>query len=112
MARLEGRIADWSDHFPVWFQATWRIEKGATHRRIPKTLLQSGKMKETVGTLYKVSLRIAAEQLDTIIENENTQQSEEGIQAAFDKDHAPIKEPWEKQVYKRRRRSGPMSTPN
>lgn len=47
MTRLEGRIAERSDHFPVWFQAYWLIDRGGTTRCIPKTLFQSKQMRET-----------------------------------------------------------------
>lgn len=61
MARMEGRIAERSDHFPVWFNAEWRIEKGKMSRRIPKTLFQSKQMKATVGARYSVSLKRSCE---------------------------------------------------
>lgn len=112
MARMEGRVAEKSDHYPVSFKAVWKIEKVVPVRRIPKTLLQSRQMKEGVGAVYDISLRDATEQLNEVLKRETVQITSKDTQASIEAAHVDIREPWEKQVRKRRRKSGPTSTLN
>lgn len=107
MVRIEGSIAERSDHFPVRFQAAWNLERGNIPRRIPKTLLQSKQMKESVGATYTDTLKEAAKQMEEILASDPTSKSEAEVQAVFTQAHKAILDPWEKQVKKRRRASGP-----
>lgn len=62
--RLEGHIAEKSDHYPIVLEAEASIDTGAGRpRRISKTMLQSPLLKETIGTAYKVALKPAMESL-------------------------------------------------
>lgn len=56
---------------------------------------------------YKVSLRKAMDQLDSTLRTHTTQAAEERAQDSYAAAHALIREPWEAQVKKLRRRSGP-----
>lgn len=107
MSRMEGRIAEGSDHFPVKFAADRRIEKEANARRVPKTLLQSRQMRVQTGELYKISLKQAADVTATALQRPAEELSDTVIQECYELALVNIREPWEARVRKRRRRSGP-----
>lgn len=78
MRRVEGAVALCSDHFPILFTARIDVGREAVPRRIPKTLLQSHRMREAAGLMYKVALKevnTALEHVTAIPEDESEERS-------------------------------------
>lgn len=105
--RLGGGAAGSSDHFPVKFEATVKIDRETMPRRIPKTLLQSTELREVIGLKYNLSMQIADAALDELLHRPKEDLDDATVQAGFDTAIKAIKEPWEAlQAKKRRRNSG------
>lgn len=96
-----------SDHFPVLFTAGITIGREAVPRRIPKTLLQSTRMREAAGLMYKVTLKPAGAQMKNVTEAPENDGEERDIQAHYEQALQALKGPWEAQVRIQRRKSGP-----
>lgn len=107
MSRLEGHIAEDSDHFPVKFTAYWEISKEVKARRVPKTLLQSKQMRAATGELYKVTLKQTADDIAAVTKKPVEELTETVVHECYETALKSIREPWELRVKKRRRRSGP-----
>lgn len=104
---LKGDITQASDHFPVWFTADIKIDRGKVPRRIPKTLLQSTQRREVVGTVYGISLKEAGVAVDKLEAPGTEEANTEEIHQVYQDVQETLKAPWEAQVKKRRRSCGP-----
>lgn len=96
-----------SDHFPVLFTAGVTVGREPASGRIPKTLLQSTRMRGAAGLLYKVTLKSAGAQIENVKEAPEKDGDERDIQARYEQAQQTLKDPWEAQVRIRRWKSGP-----
>lgn len=103
--RLEGKLSEGSDHYPVLFKAEVEIDRAEVRRRITKTLLQSETRRAAAGAVYKVSLKEAGKTYEELHEESTVEATNSQIHTTHEQALSDIKEPWEAQVKQRRRKS-------
>lgn len=106
LKRVEGAMALGSDHFPILFTARIEVGREEIQRRIPKTLLQSYRMREAEGLIYKVTLNEVGTALSKVTETPTDEAEERSLQQEYERAQGALKEPWGSQVRRRRRKSG------